>query len=102
VIPKLSYQTRLYFHGLMAAGLSGGANAITVLIVDPVKFNVQDWAGLRSLLIAVVISAVVGFATYLKAHPLPDPQKDSDAPRSAQIKIAEIKAAMSGTADGSV
>lgn len=96
----MTYQARLYIHGAVAAAIAGGANAVTLIIVDPLKFNLLDWAGTRSLIVAVAVSAIVGFAGYVKAHPLPDPTKDVDAARTAQIQIAAVNAAMSGTGDG--
>lgn len=93
----MTYQSRLYLNGLAAAGLSGGANAITVLIVDPVKFNFDGTEGVKSLIIAVLVSALVGFATYVKQHPLPDPAKDTDAPSVSQSMVEAVAAKQAGT-----
>lgn len=90
----MTYQTRLYFRGGFAAALAGAANAVTLVIVDPLKFNLLDWPGTRSLLVAIVASSLVGFALYVQKHPLPDPEKDIDAKPAAQ-HIVEMVAAKS-------
>jgi hypothetical protein len=61
--------TRAWLHGLGAAFVGGGANAVTVIVLDPVKFNLQD--GWKNLLTAVVVSSIVSSALYLKQSPLP-------------------------------
>lgn len=60
---------RIWIHGLGAAVIGGGANAITVIIIDPLKFNLQD--GWKNLLMAVVVSSILSAAMYLKSSPLP-------------------------------
>lgn len=62
-------KTRHWLHGLGAAVIGGGANAVTVIILDPLKFNLQD--GWKNLLTAVVVSSIVSCALYLKQSPLP-------------------------------
>jgi hypothetical protein len=62
-------KTRHWLHGLGAAVIGGGANAVTVIIIDPLKFNIQD--GWKNLLAAVVVSSIVSCALYLKQSPLP-------------------------------
>jgi hypothetical protein len=61
--------TKAWAHGLGAAIIGGGANAVTVIILDPLKFNLQD--GWKNLLAAVFVSAIVSACLYLKQSPLP-------------------------------
>lgn len=56
-------------HGLGSAFIGGSATAITVIIVDPLQFNIH--AGLKNLLTAALVSGVVNAAFYLKKSPLP-------------------------------
>lgn len=60
---------RNWLKGLIAAGISGGANAVTVAIVDPINFNLSE--GLPKLLSVAGVSAIVGVALYLKQSPIP-------------------------------
>jgi hypothetical protein len=56
--------------GLLAAGIGGAANAITLQIVDPADFNFG--AGLGKLISVAGASALVAVALYLKQSPLPN------------------------------
>jgi hypothetical protein len=66
----MSKQIRLWLHGLFAAAIGGGANALTALVVDPEHFTRHAWeyAGVGALLNA---------AFYLSKSPL---WKQDDAP----------------------
>ena len=55
--------------GLISAVIGGAANAITVAIVDPIAFNLQE--GASKLISVAVVSAIVAAAMYLKQSPLP-------------------------------
>lgn len=66
-IPKT---TRQWLHSLAAAAISGGANGITVMIVDPVQFNLFQ-GGFGKVAMVVVVGALVGAALFLKQSPLP-------------------------------
>jgi hypothetical protein len=94
----MTYQTRLYIHGAVAAAIGGAANAVTLMIVDPLAFNLFQ-GGATKLGIAAIVSAIVSLATYMKVHPLPDPEKDIDAVEVARAKVAKIET-MSGTGAG--
>ena len=61
---------RTWLHSLIAAAIGGGANAITVVIVDPVNFNFTT--GLGKVLSVAGVSALVSVALFLKQSPLPD------------------------------
>jgi len=55
--------------GLISAIIGGAANSITVMIVDPIGFNMQEGAG--KLGMVALVSAIVAAAMYLKQSPLP-------------------------------
>lgn len=60
-----------WIQGLIGAGINSAASAFTAVVVSPTTFNVETaggWAKIGSL---VGISALVGFALYLKQSPLP-------------------------------
>jgi hypothetical protein len=50
----------LMLKGLVAAFIGGGANAITVVLVDPEHFSVQE--GIRSLTKVIVMGALISVA----------------------------------------
>ena len=59
-----------WLKGLISAVIGGGANAITVAIVDPLTFNLTE--GFEKLATVAAVSAIVAAAMYLKQSPLPD------------------------------
>lgn len=59
----------IWLNGLISAIIGGGANAITVMAVDPANFNVEN--GLSKIGTVAVVGAVVAAAMYLKQSPLP-------------------------------
>lgn len=67
-MPQQTVKT--WLHSLVAAAIGGGANAITVVIVDPVNFNFSN--GLGKVLSVAAVSALVSVALFLKQSPLPD------------------------------
>jgi high-affinity Fe2+/Pb2+ permease len=56
--------------GLVAAAIGGAANSVSVMIVDPTTFNLQE--GLEKVLTVAAVSAVVSAAMYLRQSPLPE------------------------------
>ena len=58
----------LWLKGLIAAPIGGGANAVTMLLVDPEHFNIHD--GINQLTKVVAIGALISVAGYLKSSPL--------------------------------
>ena len=60
---------RHWLHGLGAAFIGGGANAVTVMAIDPMKFNLQE--GWKNLVTAFLVSGIVNAAFFLKQSPLP-------------------------------
>jgi hypothetical protein len=71
---------RMWWRGLLAAAIAGGANGIitgfAAVGIDPQHFNLQ--AGLHSTLaiagVSAVMSGIIGVAAYLKQSPLPEGQ----------------------------
>ena len=67
--------SRAWLEGLVAALIGGGANAVTVIVVDPLAFNLGE--GLPKLLQVVAVGAIVAAAAYLKQSPIPaNPEKE--------------------------
>lgn len=67
---------RNWVRGLYGAVIGSAANAITVMIIAPDKFNLgEQWL---SLLNFVLVSSIVSAALYLKQYPLPNEKPDSD------------------------
>lgn len=61
--------TRVWLEGLVAALIGGAANAVTVIVVDPLNFNLGE--GLPKLLQVVAVGALVAAAAFLKQSPIP-------------------------------
>ena len=59
-----------WFKGLIAAVIGGAANAVTLMIVDPMVFNLET--GWQKLLGAAAVNALVAGAMYLKQSPVPN------------------------------
>lgn len=59
----------LWGKGLLAAAIGGAANTVSVMIVDPVAFNLTD--GVHKIMTVAAVSAVVSAALYLKQSPVP-------------------------------
>lgn len=62
-------KTRTWIEGILAAAIGGGANALTVIIVDPLAFNLQE--GLSKLLQVAAVGGLVAVAAFLKQSPIP-------------------------------
>lgn len=58
-----------WLKGLVSAAIGAAANSVTVIIVAPETFNLQE--GLPKLASVAAISAMVAAANYLKKSPLP-------------------------------
>lgn len=58
-----------WLKGLISAIIGGAANSITVMVVEPTSFNLQE--GLLKLGAVALVSAIVAGAMYLKQSPLP-------------------------------
>lgn len=68
--------TRTWIEGLLAAAIGGGANALTVIIVDPQAFNLGE--GLSKLLQVTAVGALVAVAAFLKQSPIPQKEEGGD------------------------
>lgn len=60
---------RTWLEGLIGAAIGGAASAITVMITDPMNYNLQG--GLSKLGTVAAVNAIVGAALYLKQRPVP-------------------------------
>ena len=65
---------RTWCRGLASAVIGGAANAVTVMIVEPTSFNLQE--GFDKLAAVVVVSAIVSAAMFLKQSPIPEASSD--------------------------
>lgn len=65
---------KIWIEGLLAALIGGGANAVTVIVVDPLAFNLGE--GLPKLLQVVAVGAIVAAAAFLKQSPIPKAEKE--------------------------
>jgi type IV secretory pathway VirB2 component (pilin) len=61
---------QVWLKGLISAIIGGAANSITVYIVEPTTFNLQE--GASKLGWVALVSAIVAAAMYLKSSPLPN------------------------------
>lgn len=59
----------VWLKGLVATVIGGASNAIVMIIVDPLQFNLAE--GAHNLLVVAATSAIVSAAMYLKQSPLP-------------------------------
>ena len=75
-----------WIHGLGSAFIGGGATAVTVIVIDPLTFNLQN--GIEKVITAFLVSAFVSACFYLKQSPLP-PDSSSSTP-STLIKVAAL------------
>lgn len=60
---------RNWVKGLLTAIISGSANAVTLIVVDPLNFNLQE--GLPKLSSIIAVNSIISVALYLKQSPLP-------------------------------
>lgn len=63
-----------WFHGLSAAFIGGASACVSVIIVDPLKFNIHE--GWKNLMEVCLVNGIVATAAYLKSSPLPESPKD--------------------------
>lgn len=65
---------RTWLHGLMGAFIQSGATAVSVMVIDPQNFNLNE--GLANIGKLVLVSGIIGAALYLKSSPVPpiDPE----------------------------
>jgi hypothetical protein len=98
----MKYKYRVWLHGLVAAVINGLSSGAVVVLVDPIKFNLFQ-GGARELGIVCSAFAALGFFTYLKTHPLPDPDKDTDYTKVTEAAVAKIQSTGDGgTGDGAM
>lgn len=63
-----------WLKGLLAAFIGGSANAVTVMVIDPTAFNLNEqW---RKTASAALVSGLVSAALYLKQSPLPNCEEE--------------------------
>jgi hypothetical protein len=62
--------TEQWLKGILAAAIGSAANAVTLIIIDPLQFNLFQ-GGAAKLGMACTVSAIVAVAMYLKQQPVP-------------------------------
>lgn len=62
----------VWLKGLLAAAISGAANSIAVIVVDPDHFSPAAVGGFKKLGLVAVTGAAVGAVMYLKQSPVPN------------------------------
>jgi hypothetical protein len=60
---------RTWLHGLLGAFVQSGATAVSVMVIDPQNFNLNE--GLANIGKLVLVSGIIGAALYLKSSPVP-------------------------------
>jgi hypothetical protein len=60
----------VWVKGLVAAIVGGAANAITVIVVDPINFNLAE--GFGKVGQVAIVGALIAAAAYLKQSPIPE------------------------------
>jgi hypothetical protein len=60
----------VWIKGLVAAIVGGAANAITVIVVDPINFNLAE--GFGKVGQVAIVGALIAAAAYLKQSPIPE------------------------------
>ncbi len=84
-----------WIRGLMSAGISGGASAITggivVTGVDPQHYNFQ--AGKFWILVGTLfaVNAIVSMAKFLQAHPIPELKTVTTTVQTIAVGNAPVK-----------
>ena len=86
----LTHQLRVWLYGIIGAFIGGLANGITLTILDPLQFNLFQ-GGAAKLGTACIVSGLVSFALYVKAHPLPN-IADADVQQVTAAKIVQLQA----------
>jgi hypothetical protein len=62
--------TVVWVKGLIAAVIGGVANSVTLMIADPLNFNLGE--GINKLLTVAATSAIIAAAAYLAKSPIPE------------------------------
>lgn len=62
----------LWLKGLLAAAITGAANCISVIIVDPDHFSPSAVGGFKKLGAIALGGGIVGAVMYLKQSPVPN------------------------------
>jgi hypothetical protein len=90
---------RKWLRGLVGAAIASGANAITVMIVEPQHFNIHE--GLDRVGWIALVSAIVGAALYLKEHPIPEEcsEPQPEGPRTRTAVSSDPQGEGGGAAD---
>ena len=79
IIRRRAFCWRTWLHGLLGAFIQSGATAVSVMVIDPQKFNLNE--GLANIGKLMLVSGIIGAALYLKSSPVP-PEETIETPAS--------------------
>ena len=77
IIRRRAFCWRTWLHGLLGAFNQSGATAVSVMVIDPAKFNLDE--GLVNIGKLMLVSGIIGAALYLKSSPVP-PEETIETP----------------------
>ena len=77
IIRRRAFCWRTWLHGLLGAFIQSGATAVSVMVIDPQKFNLNE--GLANIGKLMLVSGIIGAALYLKSSPVP-PEETIETP----------------------
>ena len=77
IIRQRAFYWRTWLHGLLGAFIQSGATAVSVMVIDPAKFNLEE--GLANIGKLMLVSGIIGAALYLKSSPVP-PEETIETP----------------------
>lgn len=61
-----------WLKGMATAAIGAFATGITLVMVDPMDYNLADPVAAKKLLTVCIVSAIIAVAMYLKQSPLPN------------------------------
>ena len=61
-----------WLKGLASAAIGAFATGITLVMVDPMDYNLADPVAAKKLLVVCTVNAIIAAAMYLKQSPLPN------------------------------
>jgi hypothetical protein len=78
-----------WVYGLFSALIGGAATAVSMIVVDPMTYNLHD--GWRKLIEVALVSGIMSAAFYLKQSPLPK-DEDEGPKLPPPVKLAALAA----------
>lgn len=79
----------IWLRGLVSVAISSAAGGVTVIVADPMSFNLQK--GLPKLLEVCGVLALVHVALYLQKSPIWDATTQVNAPQAKTVTVNNTK-----------